>query len=597
MGQAEVLPLPVTNLVCEREAEVLRVAGRTYEARFRTNGPYLDFYDAQEQKWASFFIPGSVDTLEEADETCSCGPMVVDQDAETVTVRVPMESSGWQQKTAVWKFREDVVETYFELEGEGHITTCSYFGGNLADGKDSGYFPSEASFSRVFSPEPDERGEAVHSAAEPAGINVTGMGLTGRKDWIFTPPPYCFSFAKEQPDQWLNAGVATPIEDQNFTEVRYESRQSAFALLINYEGHTKGEGTFKTPSVLLHFSADPYAGIADYRHFAQQLGYLQTPKKTEQPDWHTLPGWCGWGAAVERADHDLHKTAQDLATQQNYETDDKTLQSHGIIPAVKTIDDKWQTHYGTNKVDTEKWPDMPGYIRRSHEVGQHVLLWLKAWDPEGLPPELCVRNQRGVPVGVDPSNPAYLAVLEEQIERMVSPDGYDADGFKIDFTARTPSGQSLEAHGPEWGAALLHRMLKTIYDTAKRVKPNAMIVTHTPNPWFEDVTDVIRLNDIFTAVPLVPQMRYRAMVAKAACPGLLVDTDNWPMRNKTEWRRYLRSQSQLGVPWLYFVDRIAGEPMTESDYAAVRRTWGKYAAQTDRVTSEKNRRSVSSASK
>jgi hypothetical protein len=49
---------------------------------------------------------------------------------------------------------------------------------------------------------------------------------------------------------------------------------------------------------------------------------------------------------------------------------------------------------------------------------------------------------------------------------MLSPDGLDADGFKIDFTARTPSGSSLRHRDARWGAALLHEQLRLVYAAA-----------------------------------------------------------------------------------------------------------------------------------
>ena len=69
------------------------------------------------------------------------------------------------------------------------------------------------------------------------------------------------------------------------------------------------------------------------------------------------------------------------------------------------IDDKWQATYGGNEPDAAKWPDLRGWIADRHERGQHVLLWWKAWDPEGLPAELCIRRPDGVPVALDPTNP------------------------------------------------------------------------------------------------------------------------------------------------------------------------------------------------
>ena len=98
-----------------------------------------------------------------------------------------------------------------------------------------------------------------------------------------------------------------------------------------------------------------------------------------------------------------------------------------------------------------------------------MLLWWKAWDPEGVPAELCVRNPDGTPVALDPTNPAAREALRasDALDAR-SPEGLDADGLKVDFTARTPSGRALEHHGPGWGIALLHELLAVVYARRRR---------------------------------------------------------------------------------------------------------------------------------
>jgi hypothetical protein len=167
---------------------------------------------------------------------------------------------------------------------------------------------------------------------------------------------------------------------------------------------------------------------------------------------------------------------------------------------------------------------------------------------------------------------------------MLCPDGYDADGFKIDFTHRIPVGPGLLAHGTAWGLELMRLYLATIYSEAKAVKPDALVMTHTPHPYLADVLDMIRLNDMVDlsrlADPAVGRdirrtVTTRARVARIAMPGTLIDTDNWPVRDKAMWREYLRLQPSIGVPSLYFADRIdvTQEMFDADDYELIRETW------------------------
>jgi hypothetical protein len=231
-------------------------------------------------------------------------------------------------------------------------------------------------------------------------------------------------------------------------------------------------------------------------------------------------------------------------------------------------------------VDTARWPDLPGFIRRQHIAGRRVLLWLKAWDPEGLPIEECITNAAGRPVAVDPTHPGFAARLAVSVRQMLSPGGFDADGFKIDFTARIPAGPGHRTHGGLWGLELMKSYLGQIYTAAKAVKPDALVIAHTPHPYLADVLDMVRLNDINTAHPVPPAMRHRARVAALACPSALIDTDNWPMANRAAWREYTPVQPELGVPALYYATHIdsTGEPLEPEDYRLIRETWAAYRA-------------------
>lgn len=293
--------------------------------------------------------------------------------------------------------------------------------------------------------------------------------------------------------------------------------------------------------------------------------------------------FCGWGAQCHLSSLG-QGAAPALATQENYDGFLGALEAQGLVPATVVIDDKWQETYGLNEPDRAKWADLRGWIDDRHERGQHVLLWWKAWDAEGLPEELCIRRPDGLPVAPDPSNPRLRALLREVMHELVGAGGLDADGLKVDFTARTPSGRALTAHGPGWGIGLLHELLSVVYAQVKQSKADALVITQTPHPSFADVTDMVRLNDMLRlddpgALPVsavVPQMRYRALVAKAALPDVLIDTDDWCIPDKRTWRAYLECKGELGVQSLYYATHLdlTGEAFDDEDYAALRRAWG-----------------------
>jgi len=568
----------------EKHPDGIDIIGATYRLRFGGDR-YVALTDAAGEDWTALSACSNLHTAEVADATLQLQTAQVETaDDGTVTVRQAVDSTAWETKQRVWTCHDDVVQMYEEVTTSEprRLTDITLLGGDYTAPNASGFFPSKADFAAVFNPQPDILERRLTPAYESTLITTNGMWVAGRAREFNVPTPWCFGLTKaaatnnEQvaPGVYLMAGVAAPIDEQNFTEVKYDPRGDGWALGIYYEGHTTVTDNFRTPSVLLHFADDPYEGLADYVSYGRRFGLIEQSPIPTLADWHAKSMFCGWGEQIEQARLSgtprTRVSAADLANQAFYDHALEQLESHGVWPHTIMIDDKWQSQYGLNVPDTDKWPDMAGWIRDQHELGRRVLLWMRMWSPDGLPPELCVQNAAGVPVSSDPSNPDFLALLDTQVTHMLSPDGLDADGLKVDFLAQTPTGPTLHAHGSAWGATLLHTYLKRIHTTATAIKPDALIISHSPSPSFADVGTMSRFNDINDKRPVIPQMLHRLHVAEAALPHHLYDTDNWPMPNRKTWRDYIGVQRLLGVPALYYATHVAGEPLEPRDYAALR---------------------------
>jgi hypothetical protein len=538
---------------------------------------------------ATLVLVAALDRVDAADETLAVGPPSVDGD----TVVVERRSTVWDRAGTTLVLGEDELEVRTWVEGRGALGEAHLLGGrSLLAGSATGFLPTGSSFRTLFTSAPADPGRILLPATSATVLGASGDGALGRGHWFSTPPPLFLALTTGEPadpddevaEGWLGLGLAAPVEELTFVELAYRPGERAFHLVLDYEGHTSVDGAFAAPALVLTPGLpDPYTGLRRHRNGLAERGAAPEPLPRETPPWWEEPMFCGWGAQCHLARTEA-AGAPALATQERYDAFLGALEAEELVPGTVVIDDKWQDAYGTNRPDREKWPDLRGWIADRHERGQRVLLWWKAWDPEGLPPELCIRTPDGTPVAVDPTNPDARAEVAASIAEMLSPDGLDADGLKVDFTGRTPSGRALATHGPGWGIALLHELLAVVHAAAKAAKPDALVITHTPHPAFADVSDMLRLNDMLRLddpgpLPSVlQQMRYRTAVARAACPELLVDTDDWCVPDKASWREFLELKPELGVPSLYYATHIdrTGEALDADDYEALRHTWARW---------------------
>ena len=533
--------------------------------------------------WLTLRPLAALDRVDGHDETLSVAPPQLVDGA----VHVERRSTLWERARTSFTCTEHQVELRTHVTGRGDLTDVRLLAGrSLLPRRPHGLLPSGSSFRTLFSPNPADT-RLVRPAAEAAVIGVVGDGELGRGHWLFTPAPLYLALTTDAVDdpaaarEWVDLALAAAVHELGFTQLLYHARDGGISLTLEYEGHTTVDGEFEAPALLITPGVpDPYAGLRRHREDLAARGAAPAPRSREAPAWWSRPIFCGWGAQCYVASTN-GGSAPLYATQARYDEFLAHLEGEGVVPGTVVLDDKWQETYGTNEPDAEKWPHLKDWIAARHSHGQRVLLWWKAWDPEGLSPELCVRNQNGDALGVDPTNPATRAALRRSITGMLSPEGLDADGLKIDFTARTPSGRATTHHGPGWGIALLHELLSIVYTAAKDAKPDALVMTHTPHPAFVDVTDMIRLNDMLGGVDsVVPQMRHRALVARAACPELPIDTDDWPIPSLSAWREYLAMKHELGIPSLYYVSHLdaTGESLEPLDYAAISAAWQRWEA-------------------
>lgn len=565
------------------------VSTDAYSLTVERHRPRAALTDGRGVPWTTLSLLASVNRVGAADETLpgttvttrqtGCGPQLI----------MEQPSSSWAGRRIVLDCLEDRLELAIEVRGEGVIEDVQLAGGRavLPSGA-CGTFRSSIEAPSLFVPAPSEPIAVVRPSTSAATLTVVGDAEPGRLNGIFSPGPLALALGRRPPvgptqvpeGEWLALWLRGSVAEANFTGLHYEPVDGGWLLRLPYDGHAVVQGSWRSPTLVISPVDDAWGAVTGLRDDLMDH-QLITDEPPQQADWWHRPLFCGWGAQVALAE--AGTAAGSLARQDHYDRWMETLDAAGIRPGTIVLDDKWQAEYGLGRPDPEKWPDLTGWIRDRHANDQRVLLWWKAWDPEGIPADECISDPTGRPVAVDPGNPAYRERLTREITHLLDPAEIGADGFKIDFTQRSPSGSSLSDSGP-WGIALLHRLLQTIAEAARAVRPDALLITHAVHPWFADVTSMVRLNDVLERdveghpVPVEDQLLFRAAVAKAALPGHPIDTDQWPMPDAESWRRYVRSQPTVGVPALYYVDRINEcEPLSRQDLDLVRASWREHS--------------------
>lgn len=469
-------------------------------------------------------------------------------------------------------------------------------------------------------------------------IRVNADRLYEGGDWLVTPPPFLYLLSNKDRKSTVSMGLVVMPGDNRFLQYEYCGGE-VFGLNLNYDGFTKVKGTWESPSILFEQNGeDVYEALSKYTRFLQENKYVAVKDRSNMPLWWHKPIFGGWGEQVfhsnrwdeyygQKSNNWDNDNVHLYCTQKAYNEMLATLESKGVEPTILIVDNRWFVADRELDVDEVLWPDMKGFVEEQHKKGRKVILWVSPWsychsatgmdvpldeqmvldenaaytleiDTDVFYPNCKremkkVRKELNLPKATlaepnwkffaDPQNPNYEKRVREKITYLLSPEGLNADGFEFDYTHFLPMHRGLtpiqQHEEMTYGTELLHRIVSIYYDQAKKAKSDALIISHTYNPYFNDVVDMLRLQDIYTdRASVVPQMTHRANIAKAVCPGCAIHTDQHPMPSLAAWREYARYQPLLGNPCLYYVSGIetTRERFDDTDFAMLKEVWTDY---------------------
>ena len=483
------------------------------------------------------------------------------------------ESSIWEEKTYTVDIYPDGLLYKIKVKGKGTPTAVKYFTGK----KEDMFLGSEYQSSHFTYPISANatKGDLTYPVCRGGNIEALYM----------TPPPFLYPFISREFDSLVSVGLTVNKGEYNFKNfaLKYNNDHIYFELPLGENISVDGE--WESPAIWCGFSGDIFEAVKNYSDFHYNRN-LAARAPTEKYRWWKGPFYCGWGDHMDIGSY-AYGDSFKCANQEFYTAISDRLDELKLKPTAIIIDDKWQENYGEMLPDKEKWPDLRKFSDEQHAKGRKVVLWLKAWNCEGIQEDECITLDNKA-LCVDPTNPKYIERVYSAFSTLLSDEEgcYNCDGFKIDFVDEKVIVPGVKVYdNSKYGIELMKELLMLYYKAAKAVKKDALINNSVCHPYFAETTDQLRLHDYQSSLRnQMEVMKYRRDLYAAAIPEALIDTDSGSNDNFRDAKEYYLNSYKLGVPDIYKVfNPIRNKKycFTDADWAEIREVWEAYSRKMD----------------
>lgn len=444
---------------------------------------------------------------------------------KTVTL-VYLQNDQAIQKIII-EFDDDGFEVKFGVKFPYSVDTGVFCFKNGENGFDS------ASWTDYFSPEADAYYE------NPPIIDVSA---TVDNQWIFTPAPLNISLHSSA--GWFSVGLGklAPI-----TRLGLKNN----GIWLNYPwkklAQSGGEFFWLEPFVFT-VNATEWDAVGDYRHYLKKHDYL-TPRSGSQsiPEWWRQPLLSTWGEQVV-----LKITKKNPGYNSEWVKEYLTNQTalYGEIPFTIIIENQWQAVFG-DASPAKRFHELKELITWCHQRGHKVVLWWKAWIAEAN--SLAQSMEIADGDFVDATHSGFQDYVRQCCQAMLANTDttLNADGIKISelFRVREPLEGNYSDSSKGVGLQEIYLYLKTFYDQAKLIKPDALILSYAHNPFFQDVQDMVGINEDWDNKL---RREKRARIITQALPGMLIDGDASDMSGRIALYHYMTSAIYANLSIEYY---------------------------------------------
>ncbi len=575
------------------------VVGRWYTASFNAPTQLLKIAARKGKFHVLLPLVSACDQPGKRDVTESISDIRMTKRGAKSVLTFTEKSALWERKEYTIEFGPERIRYWYKVFGHGSVGRAYFFRSWFSDPRtvetEMGMVPG---YDQIFSPAVNFFDKVYHFPGDTSIITVGDEPMYWGQALVAAP--YSFAFNHRADKLWVWAALGVRPGEHRFEEFTYNTNETkriygAGGFDCNFNGKFEIDGQWESPHMVIGSASDPYQGLEDYVAVLEKDYGIKLNRKRRFPKWWRTPIVCGWGEQMSlgyKHEGNLEGVNVDkYCTQAAHDEWLDILRKHDIRAGQLIIDAGWQADgtIGDMFPHEQRWPDLRGWIDQRRSEGLRTILWMCAWNRQGVPDSECITNAEGKAVNVDPTNPAYEKRLRAMIRRLVSSEEgcYNADGVKIDGEMGCPTGPGLKNCGNVWGLELQRAYMGIVYDELKKHKPDAWVGAFQANPYMAQFSDVVRTADLFS-VKSSPEdtMIHRAKILSITQPGCPIDTDHAFLYDvRDNWIDIMQAQLRWGIPCLYHFKYVWHkrpfvrpylEEMTDAHYAAVAKAFKSY---------------------
>ncbi len=368
---------------------------------------------------------------------------------------------------------------------------------------------------------------------------------------------------------WLGVGTLEIPDSEYGLNMAFENGRAVIDFF--YGRNLKIDGAYQFPRITMYTGKEKFSVGRQYIDRLYQDGLAQ-PQQAWREDWKG-PIYCFFSDQMyeyqtDRPGPELHGEMVMTERYCNEQFLDRCLDflEEKAIPCNTVIMDYgWFVMNGQWRPQKKRFADFKATIKRLQGMGKKVLVWYSPYfiaeesENYRAHPEISVKKPDGDPFYVvrfgsevnyqsDFTHPSMRELVVKDFTFILSSEGLDADGIKVDCTHQPPTIDNV-FYDPSWGTgeAFHYNASKFMYETAKALKPDCCINATAGNPLFNNTYDLHRIHDALEYnLDAYEERAWAALFCRCG----ISDLDDWPSYDIYTVRANLRKIT-YGVPSLY----------------------------------------------